>query len=376
METGGAQRVLLDQAAWFHARGVSVTAVFLYDKEGLYEDWQARADFPIVNLHARQRGEGGLRSAFRLVGGLLRLFRLLRSQPFSAVETFTHHANLIGIPLAWLAGVPVRVASHHGHILGFPRGLERLHAVLMNSRLTTRLVAVSRRVLGEAVREGVRAEKVSVIPNGVNLPAADPAAVQRVRAEWGLGAGDALVLAVGRMTAQKAHTFLLQAAVPVLARFPRTVFAIVGDGPLRAELEAEARALGIAAQVRMPGIRRDVPQCMAAADVFALPSRWEGLPMVLLEALGMGAAVVATRVEGVDEVITDGENGLLIAPEDAAGLAEALLRLLEDTQLRGKLSRAGQDCVRAQYTVDTMCAQYARWLIPAFQEDTDDMDAA
>ena len=98
--------------------------------------------------------------------------------------------------------------------------------------------------------------------------------------------------------------------------------------------------------------------------------------MVLLEALGMGAAVVATRVEGVDEVITDGENGLLIAPEDAAGLAEALLRLLEDTQLRGKLSRAGQDCVRAQYTVDTMCAQYARWLIPAFQEDTDDMDAA
>ena len=123
-------------------------------------------------------------------------------------------------------------------------------------------------------------------------------------------------------------------------------------------------------------IRGDVPQCMAAADVFALPSRWEGLPMVLLEALVMGAPVVATRVEGVDEVITDGENGLLIASEDAVGLAEALLRLLEDAELRGKLSRAGQACVRAQYTVDTMCAQYARWLTPAFQEDTDDMDAA
>lgn len=356
METGGAQRVLLNQAAWFAAQGWQVTVAFLYDKEGLHERWQQQATFPILNLKAKRPGAGKIAGLLGLLGGSSRLLQLMLNEKFVAVETFSHHCNLIGLPLAWLAGVPARVGSHHGRILSFSRRMERIHAWVVN-RFATRLVAVSRRVQKEAVQAGIRKDKIVVIPNGVQLPPIDPQATAQIRTEVG-AQNSALVLAAGRMTYQKAHTFLLKAAALVLEKHPDTVFALAGDGPLRTELEVEAQQLGIAGQVIFLGIRSDLAQCMAAADIFALPSRWEGLPLVLLEAMGMGTAVVATLVEGVDEVIQDQENGLLVAPEDAEGLASALNRLLNDKAFCCQIGAAAQTTVNSTYTIDRMCRQY------------------
>jgi len=367
METGGAQRVLLDQAAWFHQQGYRVTAAFLYDKEGLQQRWQAKLPVPLVNLQARRPGAGGARNLLALAGGTARLWRLLRAERFDALETFTHHSNLIGLPLAWLAGVPRRIASHHGHILGFPTWLERVHAWLINSSLTSRLVAVSRQVRQVAIREGIRPEQIVVIPNGVNLPCPDPLAGRRLCEEVGISENDRIVLAAGRMTYQKAHTFLIQAASEVLREHPSTVFVLLGDGPLRAELEEEGRRLGIERQIRFLGIRQDVLDWMAAADIFVLPSRWEGLPMVLLEAMGMGAAVVATAVEGVEEVIQDRQNGWLVPPEDPDALARAILWLLNHETERSQLAAAGRELVQREYTVERMCRAYAELFDLALQ---------
>jgi glycosyltransferase involved in cell wall biosynthesis len=362
METGGAQRVILDQAAWFTAQGWQVTVAFLYDKEGLRERWQQQASFPIINLHAKRPGAGKIANLLALAGGVGRLLRLMQREHFDAVETVTHHCNLIGLPLAWLAHVPVKVGSHQGHILGFSKRMDRIHARLVNC-FATRLVAVSQRVKKEAVQNGVREEKIVVIPNGVQLPRPDPQTAVKIRSAMG-AENAALVLTAGRMTYQKAHTFLLKAAALVLKKYPNTIFALAGDGPLHPDLEAEAQQLGIAAHVRFLGVCFDLPQYMAAADIFALPSRWEGLPLVLLEAMGMGAAVVATCVEGVDEVIHDQKSGLLVAPEDAEGLADALDRLLTDEVLRRQMGAAAQDRVNSTYTVEIMCRQYAALLNP------------
>ncbi len=360
MTTGGAQRVLLMLAGWFHRQGYPVTAAFLYDKDGLHAQWQSWADFPIVNLDAWRKDGSSLEKLPRLAGGMLRLWWLLRRSRPVAILTFTHHANLVGIPLAWLAGVPLRIASHRGRIHGFPVWLQRLHAAMVNSPLTACLVAVSDEVRQQSVEEGVRLGRIVVIPNAVDLPEAVAGARARVRAELGVPPGAGLVLAVGRLNAEKGQALLLRAAPVVLSGCPSTVFAFAGDGPLREELEQQAAQLGIAGQVRFLGVRQDVPALLAAADLFVLPSRSEGMPNALLEAMAAGLPVVSFDVGGVSEALTYGESGLLVPPEDVGGLASAMLALLRDEPERLRLGAAARERIRTRHTLENMCAQYER----------------
>ena len=118
MAVGGAQKVLLDQAGWFHARGHRVTAAFFYDRDSLREKWQAEFPFPVLSLSGFDKGRGILQNGFSILGGLARLWTLLRRERFDVIETFTHDSNTLALPLAWAAGTPVRIASHHGIVAG------------------------------------------------------------------------------------------------------------------------------------------------------------------------------------------------------------------------------------------------------------------
>ncbi len=362
MTVGGAQKVLLSQAGWFHQRGYPVTVAFFYDKEGLRKRWSAHYAFPILDLEARHAGANPLLNFALLLRGLFRLGRLLRQERFSVVETFTPDSNLLGLPIAWLMGVPVRVGSHHGRIEDAPHWLEWLHGRLINSRVATALVAVSTRVKELAVTgEGIRPERVTLIPNGVSLPptgAFSQEKIDQIRQALDIQTDVPVLISVGRLSRQKGHRYLLEAVPSVLERFPQAVLLIVGDGPQRAELEQQAQGLGIDASVRFLGTRDDVYQLLAAADVFVLPSVSEGMPMALLEALGMGVAVVASNLTGIADVVEDGCHGLLTAPGKPDSLASAVIRLLEDESLRASLSQNGQQLVRQEYTVDRMCKRY------------------
>jgi glycosyltransferase involved in cell wall biosynthesis len=143
------------------------------------------------------------------------------------------------------------------------------------------------------------------------------------------------VVAVGRLVEQKNH----ELAIRAITQVPGATLAIVGDGPLRPELERLAGDLG--AQVIFAGVRRDARALMGAADVVVMPSRWEGLPLSALEALASGTPLVATNVRGLRELLTDGENALLV-PEDPDALATAIRRVLEDDTLAARLSQAGR----------------------------------
>jgi len=358
METGGAQRLLLQQGDWFQSRGWEVTAAFLYDKEGLYDRWQTEHSFRLFNLRARESGAGMFRRTVLMVSAVFRLYRLMQVQRFDAILTFTHHSNLIGIPLAWWAGVRVRAASHHGHILDFPKWLEKLHARLVNSWMTGHFIVVSDPIRLEAVEEGIRPEKITVIENGISLPDQAQVDAAPTRQELMLGEQTKLVITVGRMTDQKAQTYLIRAIPAVIQQFPDTVFAFVGDGPLADELAEEALRLDIADRVRFLGIRRDVLTIMAAADIFVLPSIFEGLPVAMLEAMGMGSAVIATPVGGVPQVIRHGETGLVIPMKDAEAISRAIISLLADDAERNRLAKNGQKLVRREFTMDKMCAKY------------------
>ena len=121
MAIGGAQRGLLDQARWLKSHGCEVVVAFFYDKEGFYEKWSQSVDFPVYNFQAHQRGAGFLRQGILLLRGLWRLWALLRRERFDVVETFTHDSNILGLPLAWFARVPVRIATHRGKIEAFSK---------------------------------------------------------------------------------------------------------------------------------------------------------------------------------------------------------------------------------------------------------------
>ena len=358
MATGGSQRVLLLQASWFLKRGYSVAVAFLYDKEHLLPVWCAEFDVPIYNLGFAPPTDNLLVQAALFARGVYRLFRLLRASPCTAIVTFAHHATLIGLPLAWLVGVPNRVASHRGKIEGLSPMLERLHAMLINSPLADCLVVVAERVRDDATAEGVRPERIVKIANGVVLPNLEPVDSQRLREKLELGQDEPILLSVGRLRYQKAHSILLKAFPSVLARYPHTRMLIAGDGVLRAELEAEAVSLGIAHRVMFLGVRHDVPALLSLANLFVFPSRFEGMPNAVLEAMSQGLPVIATSVQGVDEIIRNGQNGLLVPLEDPQALSDAILRLLGDPVEGGRLGDAARRTIEKGYTIDIMCRQY------------------
>jgi glycosyltransferase involved in cell wall biosynthesis len=170
---------------------------------------------------------------------------------------------------------------------------------------------------------------------------------------------DALVVgAVGRLIPQKGFTYLLRAMQRVVARHPKARCVLVGDGPLRAALEEESRALGLEDTVRFLGARLEPWATLAHCDVIALPSLFEGLPLALMEALTVGAPVVTTRAGGADELLIDGQNGLLAPTRDASALADALTRALGDPALRAAFRAAGPPSV-ASYDLAPIAARIA-----------------
>lgn len=357
MMVGGAQRVLFDQARWFHEKGYKVIAAFLYDKYGFANEWSATHPFPVVDLGAASPKDRRVR-AVRLFGAMIKLARLLRTEHVTVIETFTPHANLIGLPLAWLAGVPRRVASYHGPVDGFPRILKKLHALIINTGMASGLVTISDYLCELAEAEGVSPCRIQTIHNGIDFVPASSDARQVIRAALGVNAESPLILSVGRLTEQKAHSVLVRAAQKVRDRFPAARFVIVGDGPLRAALEGEMGQLDLQGTVMLVGGRENIPDYIAAADLFVLPSREEGLGVALLEAMSGGLASVATRVGGIPEIIRDGENGLLVPPDDPDSLTDAIVRLLSDPAECVRLRGAGKSTVENGFTVNRMCEQY------------------
>jgi glycosyltransferase involved in cell wall biosynthesis len=214
------------------------------------------------------------------------------------------------------------------------------------SRFTDRAIAVSRSTRDFLVRERhVPAEKVRVIWNGAPLDEFAPVPRERaVEVRRGLGiADDATVVGtIGRLSAQKGHRYLLDAAAGLAHGRPDLRILVAGDGDLMEPLKAQATALGLGGRVVFTGHRSDVPDLLGALDVFVISSTYEGTPLALFEAMAAGKAIVSTAVDGCREVLEDGLTGVLVPPADPPALAAALSRVVDDAALRASLSAAAR----------------------------------
>lgn len=184
--------------------------------------------------------------------------------------------------------------------------------------------------------------KTKVIPNAVLVPEyLNPCPIKTYD-----------ILFVGRLTQAKGVDILLKAVKILKNKYSKNLkIAIVGDGPLKENLNNLAVELGVNEEVRFLGVRKDIGKLMESSNIFILPSRWEGLPMVILEAMSRGMGIIATKVGGIPEVIENGKEGILISPEDPEILAQTINKLLENEELRKNISQAAYKKVKDKFSI-------------------------
>ncbi len=254
----------------------------------------------------------------------------------------------------------VRTIVHTDHARDFPDKRRYMVAERVMSAFAYRVVGVSAHTSANLEKyEKIPRAKIETIPNGIDGSVFDIRIDREAkRRELGIPA-DATVLGIGvRLSAQKGLTYLVQALPEVVGRFPRVVLVIAGEGPLEQDLRNEAEGLGLGGRVKFIGPRVDVPELLQVFDLYVLPSLWEGLPMVLLEAMAAGCPIVATGVGGVPSAIEDGVNGLLVPPRDPAALAHAIVRVLGDETLRRRMGQAGKQVFGERFSAEKMTRRY------------------
>jgi len=205
-------------------------------------------------------------------------------------------------------------------------------------------------------RVGVPATKIAVVRNGVP-PTSDLPDTAAVLTRLHLPAGAQLVLTVARFSEQKGHRFLLQAIPTILAACPAVQFLWVGQGLMEKELRSEVRKRGLEPAVRFLGWRDDVLALLTAADLVVLPSLFEGLPLIILEAMAAGRPVVATSTFGTDEAVVDGITGRLVPPGDGQALAAGVLEALTSPKLVARWGASGRERWRHEFTAERMVRQ-------------------
>lgn len=274
------------------------------------------------------------------------------------VHAYSFYGNVFAIPPARLAGVPVLIASIRdlGPYLTPLQKRVQCYACRFADCVLVNAEAVKRWL----VSEGYDAARIVVINNGIDLSRfSAPPAPDRLRAELGLDAGVPLVAVVSRLNRLKGLEQFLDAAVAISERHPRARFLVVGetppfDRPYLDELKQLADRLGVGRQVIFTGLRSDVAAVLSAVDVAVMPSLNEALSNALLESMAAGAPVVATRVGGTPEALTDGETGLLVPPGDAPALAAAVIQLLDQPDLARRFGLAARRTIEDRFSIARM----------------------
>jgi glycosyltransferase involved in cell wall biosynthesis len=288
---------------------------------------------------------------------LATLSRFLKAKAFDVVQTWIFAANTYGRFASRFARVPVVVVAEMAVDLW--KGRVDLSFDRLLSTWCDRLVGNSNAVVEFYQKIGVPKDRLAMIYSGIGDEKPNQTRGDAVRAELGFEADAPLILFAGRLAEQKRVHDLLKALDLLQFLQPDARTVIAGDGPLRERLEQTSHEYHLDDRVRFLGHCEDVPRLMDAADLVVLPSTYEGLPNVILEAMQVGKPVVATAAPGTTEVVIDGQTGLLVPVGNPPHLCRAIRDVIRDPGMAQRLGAAGQAHVSAHFRVDTMIAQFA-----------------
>lgn len=343
LETGGGERQFAVLAQGLGSLSLRVQLGCLRKRGNFVGSLNGIREFP----------PGGSLLGFESQRARLALGRHLKDDGVAVAHSFDFYSNLMLIPAARLAGVPVVMGSHRqlGDLMSGPRFwvqelmFQFCDRVVCNSRAGADYL---RR------RAGLPARKLVVISNGLpdaHFAESNPALSPRL--------GVKRIGMIARMNDRaKNHAAFLRIATKVVAKHPNTEFVLVGDGPLRPELEQQAKALGLGERVTFLGERHDIPAVLAALDISVLTSISESLSNVIMESMAAAVPVVAACVGGNPELVSDGETGFLVPPEDDDGFANAIGKMLEHAELRSAIGAKARSDARSRFNLKTICRQY------------------
>lgn len=350
LEVGGAERALVELASRLDRSEFIPVVYSLGPRPASPRDLLVRrlesAGIPLRFLDAK-----GFRD-FPLT--VWRLARLLRQQRPDLLQSFLFHANFVGRLAAGWAGVPhvvagIRVAEHDS----------RWHLWLdrATSGLVERYACVSEGVasFSKSIAR-LPPEKLVVIPNGVDLSRFGGRS--RENADLGLPPGQRLIVYAGRLESQKRVDWLLGLAPRFFQQLPGHLLVIAGDGPLAGELRQLNTQLGLDDRVRFLGWRGDLPAILQSSDLLVLPSAWEGMPQVVLEAMACGKPVVATDVEGVRQALGAAADGQVVAPDDKDTFVHNVIAFCQNPPLSETVGRRNRSRVEQAFTIERMVEAY------------------
>jgi sugar transferase (PEP-CTERM/EpsH1 system associated) len=336
LEVGGQEKLLVEFGRRADRGRFDLQFISLGPRGALADEIEALG-WPVAALEA----PSGLRPG--LIVQLARAFR--RGRP-EVVHTHDQRALFYAGPAARLARVPMIVHTRHGRDIHATRRQAALFRQL--AKLVDRFVCVSEEVAQLSRAQGIAGSRLRTIHNGIDL------------SRFGFKGPDPAgpVVTVARLSPEKDVANLVRATAMAVERVLGLRVAIAGGGPCRRDLERFAAGLGLGDRIAFLGEVRDVPPVLARARMFVLPSRSEGIPLTVLEAMACGLPVVATRVGGLPEVVDEGVTGLLVPSADPAALADAMARIWNDPERRERMGRAGRRRAEDRFDVRRMVAQY------------------
>jgi glycosyltransferase involved in cell wall biosynthesis len=280
------------------------------------------------------------------------LVELLRNQPIDILHAHKFGSNAWGSVLGRVVGVPVVIA--HEHVWSFEgQRLRRFVDRSVIARNADVILAVSNETRRQMITvEGVAASPIHVLPNGI--PPLPRPSGDGLRAELAIPTDAPVIGTLSQLRPQKALEILVSASVPLALRFPDLAVLIAGRGSEEQRLRSLIREHGLEGTVFLLGPRRDVPEILDALDLAICCSRYEGMPLSVMEYMAASKPVVATAVGGVPDLIDDGVHGLLIPPEDPHRLADAIAELLSDPDRAAEMGRRGNERQRREFDLSTM----------------------
>lgn len=353
LRVGGAERLAVQLA-----RGLAVPFRFVFvtlDEAGPLGETLERAGIPVATLLRRPGLD--LSCAHRLAC-------LLRAERVDLVHAHQYTPFVYSALARSLGGdQPILFTEHGRHFPDAPKR-KRILANRFLLQSHDRIVGVGQAVRAALIQnEGFAPHRVAVIPNGIDETRFLDRASQRETMRRRLGLPDSVpvLIQVARLDPLKDHATALRAFARLRHRHPTAVLLLVGEGPEEPAIREQIVRLGLDGSVRLLGLRTDIPELLAVADVALLSSLSEGVPLSLLEAMAASLPIVATAVGGTPAVVEPGQTGWLVPPGDSEALAGALGRVLDDPLQAARMGRRGCDRVRAEFTEARMQTRYAQF---------------
>lgn len=358
LDPGGSEAHVIRLSEGLRKRGHEAEILCVFE-EGRLGALARQKGIPLEALNLRY-GWG-----FQTLAGIL---KTLRVRKFDILHTYLFGFHFFGGMPARLARVPVVISSRRDVELSQKNKILWLEK--LGNGFADKVVCCSKAVERWVLeREQIAPERLVTLYNGVDTKEfAGPISGKKIREEFHIPGEDPVIGTISNFSFKKGYPYLFEAAERVFSDFPNAWFLWVGFGPLEEEMKRKASESSYGSRMIFAGLRRDIPELIAAMDLFVFASLWEGLPNVVLEAMAMAKPVVSTAVGGVPEVIHSGQEGLLIPPKDSVSLAHSIVELLRHPDKAKRMGEQALKKIHEEFTLERMIDDYEKFYLEMLRD--------